>query len=45
MDLQTAATACAVAVIGELKLVTGKFGRAKIDNSGLKPLSVTNSRQ
>ena len=45
MDLQTEATACAVAVIGELRLVTGKFGSAKMDKSDFKPPKLTNSRQ
>lgn len=45
MDLQTDATACAVAVIGELQLVTGKLGSDNIDNNGRNPPNVTNSLQ
>lgn len=45
MDLQTEATAWAVAVMGELQLVTGKLGSDKMDNKARSPPSVTNSRQ
>lgn len=45
MDLQTDATAWAVAVMGELQLVTGKLGNDNMESKARSPPNVTNSRQ